>query len=114
MEPQLAAMVGIGARITATDHSNGSQQQKVACIGSNGKTCHVEVMNQLTRRTFINTLAAAATMPSFSTSRAAAAPGLMRAIPSTGEQVPAIGLGTWITFNVGNDEKLRGDCARVV
>jgi diketogulonate reductase-like aldo/keto reductase len=32
---------------------------------------------------------------------------LMRAIPSTGEQIPAIGMGTWITFNVGSDMKLR-------
>ena len=26
-----------------------------------------------------------------------------RRIPSTGEAIPAIGLGTWITFNVGSD-----------
>ncbi|HEY7611263.1 MAG TPA: aldo/keto reductase [Alphaproteobacteria bacterium] len=39
----------------------------------------------------------------------AAAPGpkLMRAIPSTGEEIPAIGMGSWITFNVGEDRKLR-------
>ena len=27
-------------------------------------------------------------------------------IPSTGESVPAVGMGTWITFNVGNDPYL--------
>ena len=27
-------------------------------------------------------------------------------IPSTGESIPAIGMGTWITFNVGGDEAL--------
>ncbi len=27
-------------------------------------------------------------------------------IPSTGERIPAIGMGTWITFNVGSDETL--------
>ena len=32
---------------------------------------------------------------------------IMRAIPSTGEPVPAIGMGTWITFNVGENEALR-------
>ncbi|WP_282607930.1 aldo/keto reductase [Pelagibius sp. Alg239-R121] len=32
---------------------------------------------------------------------------LTHAIPATGEQIPAVGMGTWITFNVGNDEKLR-------
>jgi diketogulonate reductase-like aldo/keto reductase len=35
-----------------------------------------------------------------------------RAIPSTGELVPAIGLGSWITFNVGND-RAEG-CAEVM
>lgn len=30
-------------------------------------------------------------------------PRLSRAIPSTGEMIPAIGMGTWITFNIGND-----------
>jgi diketogulonate reductase-like aldo/keto reductase len=37
-----------------------------------------------------------------------------RAIPSTGERVPAIGLGTWITFNVGNDRAAREGCAEVM
>jgi diketogulonate reductase-like aldo/keto reductase len=38
----------------------------------------------------------------------------MRAIPSTGETIPAIGLGTWITFNVGDDPVLRDECAAVM
>jgi diketogulonate reductase-like aldo/keto reductase len=38
---------------------------------------------------------------------AAPAPILTRAIPATGERVPAIGMGTWITFNVGDDPALR-------
>ena len=71
-------------------------------------------MNHLTRRTFMGSLGAAATMPAFSRSRAAAGPILTRAVPSTGEKIPAIGLGTWITFNVGNDEKLRADRTRVM
>jgi diketogulonate reductase-like aldo/keto reductase len=37
-----------------------------------------------------------------------------RAIPATGEPVPAIGLGSWITFNVGNDPAARADCAEVM
>jgi len=28
---------------------------------------------------------------------------ITRAIPSSGEAIPLVGLGTWITFNVGND-----------
>jgi diketogulonate reductase-like aldo/keto reductase len=59
-------------------------------------------------------LGAAATMPASSGSGAATGPILTRAIPSSGEQIPAIGLGTWITFNVGNDEKLRAARAQVM
>ncbi len=39
---------------------------------------------------------------------------LTRAIPSTGEALPLVGLGTWITFNVGNDARARDACAEVV
>lgn len=39
---------------------------------------------------------------------------LQRTIPSTGLSVPAVGLGSWITFNVGDDPVLRADCAEVM
>ncbi len=39
---------------------------------------------------------------------------LTRPIPSSGEAIPVIGLGTWITFNVGNDPVLRDECADVM
>ena len=39
---------------------------------------------------------------------------LGRAIPSSGEKLPVVGLGTWITFNVGDDPELRGECAAVM
>ncbi|HEX2545091.1 MAG TPA: aldo/keto reductase [Ramlibacter sp.] len=46
---------------------------------------------------------------------AAAQPALLtRRIPSTGEQVPAMGLGTWITFNVGQDPPARAQCVQVM
>ncbi len=32
---------------------------------------------------------------------------LTRAIPATGERIPAIGMGTWVTFNVGESSALR-------
>lgn len=32
---------------------------------------------------------------------------ILRAIPSTGERLPVIGMGSWITFDVGNDWILR-------
>lgn len=35
-------------------------------------------------------------------------------IPSTGESVPAIGMGTWITFNVGGDQYLIDQRTRVL
>jgi diketogulonate reductase-like aldo/keto reductase len=39
---------------------------------------------------------------------------IRKAIPSSGEEIPAVGLGSWITFNVGNDMELRDQCADVV
>lgn len=38
----------------------------------------------------------------------------MRTIPSSGEAIPAVGLGTWITFNVGRDPVLREASAAVM
>lgn len=46
--------------------------------------------------------ASAASTMGFSGLASAAAPKMSKPIPSTGEAVPAIGMGTWITFNVGN------------
>lgn len=47
------------------------------------------------------------------TAGAQATPAL-RTIPSSGETIPAVGLGTWITFNVGDDPVLRAECADVM
>src|SRR3954469_11553047 len=35
-------------------------------------------------------------------------------VPSTGEPLPVVGLGSWITFNVGNDPKLKDECTAVM
>lgn len=43
-----------------------------------------------------------------------AARPMMRRIPSTGEEIPVVGLGSWITFNVGSDQPARADCAEVM
>lgn len=39
---------------------------------------------------------------------------LMRPIPSSGELLPTVGLGSWITFNVGDDPAARAGCTEVV
>src|SRR5688572_32328727 len=47
--------------------------------------------------------------------QAMAQPALLtRAIPSSGEAIPLVGLGTWITFNVGQDPPARAQCAQVM
>lgn len=56
----------------------------------------------------------AATLAMWSETSNAAPPPIMRTIPSSGEAVPAVGLGTWITFNVGDDSVLRDECADVI
>ena len=66
-------------------------------------------MRHLTRRTFVVSVAslgATAALPALGQGPASGAI-LKKAIPSTGEQIPVVGLGTWITFNVGSNEKLR-------
>lgn len=37
-----------------------------------------------------------------------------RVVPSTGERLPTVGLGSWITFNVGDDAGARERCADVM
>ena len=67
----------------------------------------------VSRRAFLAMLGAASALgPRF----AGAAPGpiLKKAIPSTGEQVPVIGMGSWMTFNVGEDKELRDQRLQVL
>ena len=42
------------------------------------------------------------------------APLLTRTIPKTGEAIPILGIGSWITLNVGDDPDLRADRLKVV
>jgi diketogulonate reductase-like aldo/keto reductase len=39
---------------------------------------------------------------------------ITKPIPSTGEPLPMVGLGSWITFNVGRDQELQDACAAVM
>lgn len=72
-----------------------------------------------TRRMFLQGTLAATAMamqPAIAQTRTepqANAPATRR-IPSTGVAMPPVGLGTWITFNVGDDDELRDECAAVM
>ena len=69
----------------------------------------------LTRRAFMASTAAAAVVSALPSGAAVAAdtPHLRR-IPKTGVEIPAVGMGTWITFNVGDDPQLRAERAEVL
>lgn len=69
----------------------------------------------LSRRALLGALAASGAAPllPIPAATAQAAP-LTRPIPSTGEAMPVVGLGSWITFNVGDDPQARDDCTEVM
>lgn len=63
------------------------------------------------RRTLLQWSALAAAAPAAGQAQPAL---LTRAIPATGEAIPRVGLGTWITFNVGQDPPARAGCVQVM
>lgn len=71
---------------------------------------------RLSRRTVIGSMAAAGAAAALSPTSGLAQSGaaIGKRIPSSGEAVPAVGLGSWITFNVGDDEAARTSCAEVM
>lgn len=66
------------------------------------------------RRFILQAMLAAGGCALFSSPAAARAPLITRPIPSSGEQLPVVGLGSWITFNVGKDPQERANCTEVV
>ena len=69
----------------------------------------------ITRRAFVKAVASSPiAVVGLRKTLAATHASLMRAIPSSGEAIPVVGLGTWITFNVGDDPVLRDECADVM
>lgn len=61
-----------------------------------------------TRRAMLQALAGVPALALVNSTNAITAGGLIeRAIPSTGERLPAIGVGTWQTFDVGPDAAAR-------
>jgi diketogulonate reductase-like aldo/keto reductase len=69
-----------------------------------------------TRRTLLSSLAAAGAASALRSLSPAGGRGpvLTRPIPSTGERLSVVGLGSWITFNVGDDPAARNSCAEVM
>jgi diketogulonate reductase-like aldo/keto reductase len=59
-------------------------------------------------------LGAAASLPWSAIGQATSEKPLSRPVPSSNEPMPAVGLGSWITFNVGNDRALREQCTAVM
>jgi diketogulonate reductase-like aldo/keto reductase len=72
----------------------------------------------ITRRHALKLIAAAGASAFFSrtlgATDAASAGVLTRAIPSSGERIPVVGLGSWRTFNVGEDPVSRAECTAVM
>jgi len=68
----------------------------------------------MNRREALRAAGASALSLGFAASRGASAVTLDRAVPATGERLPAIGLGTWITFDVsaGSARASRGEANR--
>ncbi len=63
----------------------------------------------LSRRAFLRSMAAFGAAVPFARPKVSAASSAARtkAIPSTGERIPVIGMGSWLTFNVGGDPQAR-------
>jgi diketogulonate reductase-like aldo/keto reductase len=66
---------------------------------------------QTSRRTVLGGLAALPFAGHLATAQDAP---ITRVIPSSGEELPVIGMGSWITFNIGGDARLRDARAEVL
>lgn len=69
------------------------------------------MIGRMDRRALLRLLAASAFAPLHAFAQT---PPLARKIPSSGEAIPVVGLGSWITFNVGDDVAARDRCAAVI
>jgi diketogulonate reductase-like aldo/keto reductase len=77
---------------------------------------HADAPRQLSRRRVLHgmlaAVAATTLAPFDALARQQAAK--TREVPATGERLPLVGLGSWITFNVGNDPLLLEECTAVM
>ena len=62
----------------------------------------------------LSALAGAGLLAAAAPARAQAPPPLSKPIPKTGEPLPLVGLGSWITFNVGADRAGREASYQVI
>jgi diketogulonate reductase-like aldo/keto reductase len=67
-----------------------------------------------TRRDVLKALIVATTLRATPSAHAQSPAPITRPVPSSGERLPVVGLGTWITFNVGDDAAARDACTQVV
>jgi diketogulonate reductase-like aldo/keto reductase len=67
-----------------------------------------------TRRAVVQGLGMGMSLPLVPRAWGQAADLTKRVIPKSEEPLPLIGLGTWITFNVGDDPVLMDECAAVI
>ena len=74
---------------------------------------HQSQRRRLLRATAATLLAAGAPVARPATARDEQSP-IRRRIPASGERIAAIGMGTWITFNVGSDPRARAQRTEVL
>lgn len=79
--------------------------------------CAPSISRRRVLRLGVGALATAALAPRGASAASAGGPQeemIRRAIPSSGEEIPVVGLGTWQTFDVGEDEGERAPLRRVL
>jgi diketogulonate reductase-like aldo/keto reductase len=86
------------------------------CVKLHGAGGKVEKESAIKRRTFLRRLGGlgATLLLKPGAAKAAERLPITKAIPATGEHLPVIGMGSWITFDVGNNSYERAVRAKVM
>lgn len=77
-------------------------------------------MTEVTRRSFLKSVSGLVLTPFLSVAPVrrlaahATLPLITRTIPVSGEHLPVIGMGSWITFDVGDDVAARARCVKIL
>lgn len=76
----------------------------------------MQKVSRLTRRALVRGMAASSLVLVLGRAgqSVAASSLIKKTIPSSGEAIPNVGLGSWITFNVGNDRQAIADSTEVI